>query len=208
MQRTEDCRPIALRYLVAAPSSAGPHPLLCFLHGYGEAAPEPMEIALRRHGPLRAGNPAWILERFVIVAPQLARPGDDWYRVGTRVGELVEQIREKHAIDAQRMYLGGFSFGGNGVFDLAEGAHPWAALWAVDPTRVPSHGIDAPVWLSFGEVARRRKAQFIRALHLCEDASRDRVYTDTGDDHVGSARKAYMDRAPYEWLLRQCKRSC
>lgn len=196
-----------MRYLVAAPASGGLHPLLCFLHGYDEAAPEPMEIALRRHGPLRAGNPAWIVEQFVILAPQLPRPGDDWYRFGAHVGELVEQVRGKYRVDGRRMYLTGFSFGGNGVFDLAEGAHPWAALWAVDPTRVPSHEIDAPVWVSFGEVARRRKPEFIRALRLREDEPGDRIYTDTGDDHVGSARKAYMDRAPYEWLLRQCKPS-
>jgi hypothetical protein len=192
-----------LRYLVSAPPNPGPHPLLCFLHGYDEAAPEPREIALRRHGPLRAGNPKRIQDEFVILAPQLPRAGDDWHRFGADVAELVRRVAEEHPIDARRMYLTGFSFGGDGVFDLAEGAHPWAGLWAVDPTRVPSHAIEVPVWLSVGEAARRRTPDFIRTLGLVPAPSGKRVYTDTGDDHVGSARRAYCDLAPYEWLLRQ-----
>jgi len=91
---------IALRCLAAAPVSGGPHPCSAFFTAT-KAAPEPMETALRRHGPLRAGNPAWILERFVILAPQLPRPGDDWYRFGDQVGELVARIGKEHAIDAR-----------------------------------------------------------------------------------------------------------
>jgi hypothetical protein len=195
-----------LRHLLFAPAGAGPHPLLVFLHGYDEAAPQPMDTALRRHGPLRAGNPAWIQDRFAILAPQLPRAGDDWHCFAQSVAELVEQVGKKHSIDAQRMYLTGFSFGANGVFDLAQGAHGWAALWAVDPTRVPRHEIEVPVWVSFGEVARWRKAEFIEALRLVPALESDRVFTDTGDDHVGSARRAYSDLAPYEWLLRQSRK--
>jgi hypothetical protein len=80
----------------------------------------------------------------------------------------------------------------------------WAALWAVDPTRIPSRDPNRPVWLSFGEVARSGKQRFIRALDLrpvVEGSNRDRVYLDEGADHVGSATLAYQGQRIYEWLL-------
>ena len=33
--------------------------------------------------------------------------------------ELVQLLRREHALDEARIYLTGFSYGGNGVFDLA-----------------------------------------------------------------------------------------
>lgn len=141
-----------------------------FLHGYGEAAPRPLERALRLHGPLAPG-----------AAP-------------------LAQRQATHVVDASRMYLAGFSFGGNGVFDLAS-LQPglWAALWAVDATRVPQPAPRQPVWLSAGELARAQRRAFIKALGLAEDG--ERVWADDGEDHVGSARVAYGDERIYRWLL-------
>ena len=98
------------------------------------------------------------------------------------------------------MYLTGFSYGGNGVFDLAL-AQPdrWAALWPVDPTRVPQRAPKQPLWLSAGDVARAQRAPFVRALQL--GAKGERVWADDGEDHVGSARLAYGDERIYRWLL-------
>ncbi|HEX2189375.1 MAG TPA: hypothetical protein VHG51_10780, partial [Longimicrobiaceae bacterium] len=103
--------------------------------------------------------------------------------------------------------LTGFSFGGNGVFDLALAQRGfWAALWAVDPTRVPVDDPGRPVWLSFGEVARFRKQGFVQALQLRDAGAAavpggDRFYTDRGEDHVGSATSAYREERVYRWLL-------
>ena len=159
----------------------------------------PPRQALTRWGPLRPGNPSAIGERFAVLAPQLAIAGDRWHRHAAEVEALVRGIP---GIDARRCYLTGFSFGANGVFDLAL-AQPqrWAALWPVDPTRVPNRDPQLPVWLSFGEVARVRKASFIQALRLEPDAAGERVYADDGDDHVGAARRAYADERIYAWLL-------
>ena len=191
-----------LRYLLSVPAAAGPRPVLCFLHGYDEAAPMEIRRALTMHGPLRPGNPAG---EFIVVAPQLPTAGDLWHRYADEVGWIVDEVRERHGGDARRSYLTGFSFGGNGVFDLAL-AQPdrWAALWPVDPTRVPLRDPERPVWLSFGEVARRRKAAFTSALGLqpVEDPPEgDRLGLDEGEDHVGSARRAYADERIYRWLL-------
>jgi poly(3-hydroxybutyrate) depolymerase len=194
---TEVVEAAPLRYLLSVPSAPGPRPVLCFLHGYDEAAPMDIRRALTLHGPLRPGNPPL---DFIVVAPQLPRAGDVWHRYADDVRGIVSAVQARHDGDAARTYLTGFSFGGNGVFDLAL-AQPgiWAALWAVDPTRVPQRDPGLPVWLSFGEVARRQTPGFTRVLSL--RAEGDRVGLDEGEDHVGSAAHAYRDERIYRWLL-------
>ena len=196
-----------LRYLLSLPASGhdGPLPLLCFLHGHDEAAPMAIDRALTLHGPLRAESLPRTQDRFIIVAPQLRVAGDHWHRYAEAVRQIVLAVQATHGGDPRRTYLTGFSFGGNGVLDLAR-AQPelWAALWAVDPTRVPPPGLAQPLWLSIGEVARPRRAGFIHTLGLRDadaTASGDRLYTDHGEDHVGSATSAYQDERIYAWLL-------
>jgi predicted peptidase len=195
-----------MRHLVSLPAGPGPHPLLCFLHGYDEAAPAPIDEALRRHGPLRSGNPARITEQFIVLAPQLPQAGDVWRQYSANVRTLVEGAVARYGADLERLYLTGFSYGANGVLDLAL-VHPgiWAALWPVDPTRAPTRDPRVPVWLSFGEIARARKSRFIAALRLkpvSGETRYDRLYGDCGDDHIGAARRAYGDARIYDWLLR------
>lgn len=196
-----------LRYLLSVPDGGegGPRPVLCFLHGYDEAAPAEIGAALTRHGPLRQGNPP-IAREFITVAPQLPDAGDHWFRYTDDVWGIVARVREEHGGDARRTYLTGFSYGGNGVWDvglLLPGR--WAALWSVDPTRVPVEDPGAPVWLSFGNLARRQKQAFIDALRLHPAGGAaphgTRIWEDEGEDHVGSARRAYGDERIYRWLL-------
>ena len=198
-----------LRYLVLPPGSrttpAKAWPVLCFLHGSEEAAPVDIREALTRHGPLRP-YPNWrVLDPFIIVAPQLPRAGDTWHRYADAVHQLVLQVHSEYHGDPQHTYLTGFSFGANGVFDLAL-AQPgfWAALWAVDPTRVPSADPQRPVWLSIGAAARPNSERFIKSLGLEPGGAAgrgDRIYLDEGQDHVGSATLAYRDDRIYDWLL-------
>lgn len=198
-----------LRYLVAAPppGSAGerPTPVLCFLHGYDEGPPAELLAGLTRHGPLRPGNPPSAVQKFIHLAPQLPARGDLWHLEHERVREVVAGVQRRYGGDPRRTYLTGFSFGGNGAFDLGI-AQPeiWAALWSVDPTRVPTVDPGVPTWLSIGQAARYRKSGFIRALGLepyTGDGAGDRLYLDEGADHVGSATSAYADPRIYAWLL-------
>jgi predicted peptidase len=195
-----------LRYLLSLPAAAAqPRPVLVFLHGYDEGAPVEIRRALTLYGPLRAGNPAVVAEEFIVVAPQLPVKGDLWRGSADAVREIVRRVQVEHAGDPRRTYLTGFSYGGNGVFDLAL-AQPglWAALWSVDPTRVPRRDPGLPVWLSSGAISRRLQAVFNSELRL-EPAEAvplgDRVYTDQGMDHVGTATLAYQDERVYRWLL-------
>jgi poly(3-hydroxybutyrate) depolymerase len=139
------------------------------------------------------------------VAAQLPTRGDVWYRYADAVQEIVQQVRARHRVNPQQTFLTGFSFGGNGVFDLALGQRDlWAALWPVDPTRVPQADPGRPVWLSSGAVSRHSAHAFIQRLHLKPPQGAepgDRVYVDQGQDHVGTARLAYQDERIYRWLL-------
>ena len=180
-------------------------PVLCFLHGYGEAAPLEIHRGVTRHGPLRPGSSPRAVDEFIIIAPQLPRAGDIWHAHADSVNQIVTRVQRELRGDLQRTYLSGFSFGGNGVFDLAV-AQPnfWAALWPVDPTRVPRADPQRPIWLSIGEAARRGKQQFIQAVDLKPAESvpqGDHLYLDEGEDHVGSASSAYRDERIYTWLL-------
>ena len=186
-------------HIVNAPRASAPLPLLCFLHGYGEAAPMPIDRALRLHGPLAPSAAALATREFIIVAPQLSVAGHIWARHADEVRAIVDEAGAQHGVDAARRYLSGFSYGGNGVFDLAL-AQPdvWAALWPVDPTRVPRKAPAQPLWLSAGAIARPQRQAFVRALKL---GTHERVWADEGEDHVGSARVAYGDERIYRWLL-------
>ena len=204
----------ALRALISTPSGPAPGPggwpVLCFLHGYDEAAPLDIHRGLRRHGPLREGSSPRAVENFVVVAPQLPTAGDVWCLYTDDVERMVREVHTLRGGDPGRTYLTGFSFGGNGVFDLAQ-AHPdlWAVLWPVDPTRVPADDPGLPVWLSFGEVARRRKHAFVERLRLrdADDPPEgDRQFVDRGEDHVGSATTAYREDRVYDWLLSRKRR--
>src|SRR5262245_40684178 len=197
-----------LPYLLSVPGSAppasGPWPLLGFLHGYDEGAPMPIERAFTRHGPLAAGSSPVATEDFIVVAPQLPARGDLWGRYADAAEEIVRRVQAHHRAHPARTFLTGFSFGGNGVFDLALGRREsWAALWPVDPTRVPPEDPGRPVWFSSGEVSRLRARAFIGRLRLeplRNAGPTDRVYEDRGRDHVGTARLAYRDDRIYRWL--------
>ncbi len=181
-------------------------PVLCFLHGYDEGAPVPIRKGLARHGPLKSSSSPVAVSEFIVVAPQLPFRGDLWHSYVLEVSAILEGIRKDHYGDESRFYLTGFSFGGNGVFDLAaQKPDFWAALWAVDPTRIPRKDPGRPVWLSSGQASRRQERGFVRRLGLKspgkELLSEYRIYEDQGVDRVATATLAYSNDLIYEWLL-------
>jgi predicted peptidase len=209
----EDAAPLS--GVVSAPRHVRPGAaLLCFLHGRGEAQPMDPVTAMTMHGPLHAESALdteGLALPFVVVAPQLPLAGDLWYEQIDRVAALVRRIETRYATDPTRRYLTGFSFGGNGVFDLGHRLPGfWSALWAVDPPRRPEPDLAAPLWLSLGSSARATAAESVKLLHSIalgeddDDAPPDasRVHLDQGEDHVGTARRAYADVRIYRWLLR------
>ena len=202
--------------VLSLPQAQHPRPaLLCFLHGLGEAQPMDAVTALTMHGPLNpvsAVDAAGLEMPFVVVAPQLPVAGDHWHVQADRVAALVQEIETRYSADPARRYLAGFSFGGNGVFDLGHRQPQlWAALWAVDPTRIPEPDLAAPLWLSVGSSARPVAATTVmrlRSIGIEVDApdapvGATRIHLDRGEGHTETARSAFADPRIYRWLLRQ-----
>ena len=69
---------------------------------------------------------------------------------------------------------------------------------------MPTEAIIIPIWLSLGEISRLQARSFIHKLanESAETTSiADRVWSDAGEDHVGTATQAYKDERVYRWLL-------
>src|SRR5215468_6823220 len=139
--------------LVYVPSGPGPHPILCFLHGAGEAAQhedgrvQPPDV-VENHGPPAAvrdkpdaahwpsiAQARQALQPFLVVCPQRDKYGQWQSRDGEWVVDAMNEAAREFNGDAKRRYLTGFSWGGLGVLRMATGKQreEWAAFWAVDP---------------------------------------------------------------------------
>ena len=206
----------SLQCLVSVPEAAPPSggvPVLMFLHGWKEAAPLPIREALTRHGPLRPGSAAIATERFVVVAPQLPAPGGNvWPARADEVAAIARAVAREFSGDLGRMYLGGFSYGGNGVLALGRRQpEVWAALWPVDPPDAPPDApagpIARPLWVSSGPYSDKHAAAYLGQLGCLarpRDAvpAADRIYDhEVSKEHGPTATAAYKDGAIYEWLL-------
>lgn len=104
-----------LEYLPADydPDSATGSPLILFLHGAGERA-APLDD-LQRLGPLNyaRNHPGF---PFIVIAPHGAM-GRDWSPES--LDALLDHVLETRRVDADRVYLTGFSMGGAGTWETA-----------------------------------------------------------------------------------------
>uniref|UniRef100_A0A914YXW0 Uncharacterized protein n=1 Tax=Panagrolaimus superbus TaxID=310955 RepID=A0A914YXW0_9BILA len=198
----------ALPYLISKPRGKAPSqgfPILVFLHGWQEAAPKPIQEAMIKFGPLDIDNPPNVKEQFIIVAPQMPKKGDYWDRFAEAVKNVAVKVQNEENGDKNRTYLTGFSFGGNGVFEVAvRQPNFWAALWPVDLTRVPDNDPQRPIWISVGIFVRMNLSKFVTKLGLTSakvNYNADRVHDDTFRNHIGAAEEAYKDEKIYRWLL-------
>jgi predicted peptidase len=158
------------------------------------------------HGPLRPGS-SQEAANFIVVVPQLPQPGGDiWHQHADAVQQIVRQVQTEYRGDPNRTYLTGFSYGGNGVFDVASGQQAfWAALWPVDPTKLWSSNPQRPIWLWYGTDTLQQNQTTVDKLSLQSAPANgipagDSFYTNTGLCHVPTATSAYADSRVYKWL--------
>lgn len=214
-----------LRYGVRLPTGYDKEPdrswpILCYLHGIRECGrpsdtEEKTETLLTSHGPLkRNGKVQAATADFIVVVPQIpCLPGegdrsfrDNWRDYADAVRQIVETVREKYRGDGQRLYLTGFSLGGNGVFDLAQDQPGfWAALWPVDPTRPCRNNLRCPTWLWYGTNTPQPNRATVGSLNLQPAPANvipvgDSLCTDTRRSHVPTAATAYAEARVYNWL--------
>ena len=190
------------RALIYTPNTEGPHPVLCFLHGAGEAAtnhprgqpqaPFPQfidKLDAHKSPPWQAAERRPHIGQFLVVSPQLEKRRR-WTRDDAGwVNEIVDEAIDKHGGDVNRQVLTGFSYGGEGAFLLAD-ADPrnprrWRAIWAVDPAIQdgvpPAFEVPARIWVDHGNASfgNENRAELVRAFNL--NAAPNRVIRDIGE---------------------------
>lgn len=187
------------------------YPVLCFLHGDKECEHrldkgKAIKQAMRVHGPLGERSAQLERNKFIVVCPQLKYPGGDiWKNYRGTVVQVIKEMHEKELGDPNETYLTGFSYGGNGVFDIAmDGDFHWKALWAVDPPDPPMAKPAYPTWLSAGPYARGSKDR-LEGLGFQKRETglgSNYIYDDYGLEHGDTSIEAYADKDVYQWLRR------
>jgi predicted peptidase len=172
------------------------------------------------------------LRAFLVVCPQLEKRRPWEATDAVWVDELLAEIVAQHnGGDRSRVYLTGFSYGGEGVFILADALQNqwnWGALWAVDPAlrkamgarpATPSPALNARVWIHHGrdhELGPRtdKTRQHVTSDELGEFLGRaglghpwnpvalgERRLTVMNTSHAETRNAAYSDAYVYRWLL-------
>jgi uncharacterized Ntn-hydrolase superfamily protein/predicted esterase len=197
---------VSLQYLLFLPDGYSKDddkqwPLILFLHGAGERGDDLARVKV--HGP-----PKIVESRrdfpFIVVSPQCPR-GSWWSNDELIV--LLDSVIEKHAVDADRVYLTGLSMGGFGTWSLA--GHAPERFAAIAPICGGGSVIDIrglrrmPVWAFHG--ARDRTVPVAESTRLVEalqargnDRAKITVYPEAGHD---SWTESYNNEELYRWFL-------
>ena len=102
-----------------------PYPILCFLHGHGEARTAPNGAACHPLGVAAHRSPAYHAQRgsdvtkpFLVVCPQRQEPGRWTDQDADGVHGLLDYAIEHHSGDSDRIFLTGFSLGGDATLKI------------------------------------------------------------------------------------------
>lgn len=218
-----------LEYLPADYSSSTKlYPAIIFLHGSGERGDgSPAELEkVQRHGPpkhVKNGSTMCfevngVEECFIVLSPQTNR----WTWVGYEIIPLVQYALEEYRIDPDRVFLTGFSMGGEGSWKVAYSAENEPNVFAgIAPVAGRGDFQQAcivaqrqiPVWAFHGSsdtampIASGQRP--INGMNACNPnpAPIFTVYQNLG--HTATLEPAYrMDNSLhspnlYEWFLQQ-----
>lgn len=192
------------------------YPMIVSLHGTGPTEYSPEFVMQYGLPAVLALNEQPEDFEFVVLAPQ-GLDGVDWWSAGQpeEVNEIVDEIVADLPIDTERIYLTGFSTGGQGAWHLAA-RYPdrYAAVVSVGGSGFRSSDGEVseascnlstvPIWGIHGEADLISVPDIIRAEvdeweMLCDSSVRWTTYPDVG--HFESFEIAYRDSAVFSWLL-------
>lgn len=205
-----------LQYWAYKPSPALPVPqsglpLLIYLHGFGQSGSNadlllysgiPAEIEKGRTLPLMA------------VSPQCPA-GENWQsqQMVEKISQFVAELVEVYQLDPERVYLTGFSMGGDGVWAVGS-SHPeqFAALvpvasdwFARDPSEICGL-MNTPMWVFLSEedefVSPKDARNNVAAIQQCGSTNIRLTLLSSGS-HDMTSRVVYAMDEMYQWLLEQ-----
>ena len=176
-------------------------PLILFLHGAGERGDDPARI--KDLGPLgyAAGRPDF---PFLVVAPQCPL-GQDW--APDLLAAVLDEVEKHYRVDADRVYVTGYSMGGAGTWKVAmDYTDRFAAIAPLCGRVIPllsGRLWQMPTWVFHGDaddvVPFSQSRDIVETLKgMGNKKVRFTVYP--GADHNIWGR-TYNDPALYEWFL-------
>ncbi|MDD3095699.1 MAG: prolyl oligopeptidase family serine peptidase [Candidatus Neomarinimicrobiota bacterium] len=202
------------------------YPLVLFLHGSGERGRDNARQLIWGAGTFidaknRQRYPAFVLapqcpedQRWVEVhwALDAHRMPEQPSRSMKLVMELLQEMQERYAVDASRIYVTGLSMGGYGTWDiLSRLPQTFAAAVPIcgggDESRAETLK-DIPLWVFHGAldttVPPERSRNMVAAIR--EAGGKKIRYTEYPDVAHGSWKPAYADPKLLRWLFNQRKK--
>ena len=193
------------------------HSVLCFLHGVGEAVNggNAEGVAAHQSPAWHAANSSHLTAPFLIVCPQRLEPGCWTATDAKNLHSILDQIIAEHNGCPERVFLTGFSYGGDAVFwfPTYDRGERFRKLWAVDPALsalssepFPVPPPECPVLVHYGVEICHVMQKFNQLAGLLNWPSEGmpvggRFACDLGLPHVDTCRAAYQDQRAYDWLL-------
>jgi predicted peptidase len=178
-------------------------PLIVFLHGSGGGDDQSWPTVKLKDGPMDIAHRE---HRFPFIVVALRSPGG-WFPPA--VGDAIDDVESKYAVDKSRVYLTGFSMGGFGTWSTAYDQPNRFA--AIAPVAAGSGNAElmpliknVPAWVFNGGADTTTSAALARsAVEALKRAGGTVRYTEfPGQGHVDAPRLAYADKELYDWMLR------
>jgi predicted peptidase len=179
------------------------HPLVIWLHGSGERGDD-------NEAQLRNGITALENSGAIIVAPQAPKRdtfGGSWYggesETQRAVVAMTRELAGRASVDAQRVYLVGFSMGAIGAFDIVV-RHPdlfAAAVMMAGDLDVAAFATTVPIWAIHGERDELVSNKNVRAL----DARGGIRYTELAGAGHDVWRQSFAHAPLWQWLFGQTR---
>ena len=205
----------ALQYLLHVPEGAAGAalPLILFLHGSGERGDDPVLVK-------KYGLPRELDERpdfpLVVVSPQ-CQADVRWTELPDAIMGVLDAVLAGHNVDRNRLYMTGFSMGGQGAWNLAV-LHPdvFAAVAPVAGFIPPAPGFlerlcaiaTLPVWAAHGDaddvVPPETTRSLVERLQACGGDVRFTLYP--GLDHGQTSDAFFADETLADWFMSHSKR--
>jgi len=183
-------------------------PLILFLHGSGRRG-EDISF-LNKYGLNKVAENNRDFE-FIVLTPQCPS-SSTWLKERNFVLSLLNEIISDYRVDSERIYLTGFSMGGNGAWDLA--AHSAGIFAAVAPIAgwfepESSHLLkDVPIWNFHGEedetVPIQRSEEIVSALLQIGGDVRFTRYPGLRHRVID---ETYNDPELYSWFLQHKRKT-
>ena len=196
------------KYVVFVPHAYNPNtawPAILFLHGLGQSGDDGLVQAERGLGAaIRNREQAF---PFIVIFPQshekswLAESND-----GKRALAILDEVEKQYSLDSERIFLTGYSMGGEGTWSLAAAdTNRFAAIVPIcpggDAALIP-HLTKIPCWCFQGDADDPSTVNRTRSMVLAiKRAGGQPLYHEYPGVGHNCWDATYADPNLYEWLL-------